>query len=147
MSKENKIIIAVVVIVIVIVAIMGIINVAGGNRDNGVTESTSTAQKINQDNFFEGEMPLEKLSQISSCPLTADKDAFAKCLTAKGFVMYGAVWCSHCTAQKALFGDSFKNIKYVECPDNINLCLTKGVQGYPTWIREVSTSSATSTVK
>jgi hypothetical protein len=145
MSKENKIISAIAVVVIVVVAILGIMSSAGGKKVGSV--ATSTVAKVSPENFFEGQMPLEKLSQISSCPLTADKDAFAKCLTDKGFVMYGAAWCSHCAAQKALFGDSFKYIKYVECPDNINFCLDKGVQGYPTWIREVSTSTATSTVK
>ena len=48
--------------------------------------------------------------------------------------MYGAVWCSHCQKEKAGFGDSFKYINYVECPDNIKLCTDKGVNGYPTWI-------------
>lgn len=133
MSKENKIIIAVGVIILVAIIALGIVNIAGGRKGG---ENNSNVSKVDSKDFFEGQMSLEKLAEISSCPLTADKDAFAKCLTDKGFAMYGAVWCSHCTAQKALFGDSFKYIKYVECPDNINLCLDKGVQGYPTWIRE-----------
>ena len=66
-------------------------------------------------------------------------DTFAQCLTDKGAVMYGAVWCSHCTAQKAAFGDSFRLVNYVECPDNTQLCLDKGVQGYPTWLIGTST--------
>ncbi len=86
--------------------------------------------------FYEGLLSLEKMSEYSSCPLTADKDTFAKCLTEKGWVMYGAEWCSHCKDQKALFGDSFQYIKYVECPDNIQLCLDRGVNGYPSWIVE-----------
>ncbi|MFA6227228.1 MAG: hypothetical protein WC631_02010 [Candidatus Paceibacterota bacterium] len=128
MNKENKIIIAVAIVVIILIALFAIFNLAGGRNGN---------QAVSKDNLFEGQMSLERLAEISSCPLTADKNSFAKCLTDKGFTMYGAVWCSHCTAQKALFGDSFKYIKYVECPDNINICLDKGVQGYPTWIREV----------
>jgi len=86
--------------------------------------------------FYEGQLSLEKMSELSFCPLTKNKDDFAKCLTDKGWVMYGAVWCSHCKEQKALFGDSFQYIKYVECPDNEQLCLAKGVNGYPTWIVE-----------
>ena len=66
-------------------------------------------------------------------------DTFAQCLTGKGAVMYGAEWCAHCKAQKAVFGDSFKFIKYVECPDNTQLCIDKGVQGYPTWLIGTST--------
>lgn len=61
-------------------------------------------------------------------------DSFAQCLTDKGATMYGAVWCSHCAAQKARFGSSFKYATYVECPDNINLCTEKGVTGFPTWV-------------
>lgn len=61
-------------------------------------------------------------------------DTFAQCLTDKGAIMYGAAWCSHCQAQKKAFGSSFKLIKYVECPDNTQLCIDKGIQGYPTWL-------------
>ncbi len=61
-------------------------------------------------------------------------DAFAQCLSSKKITMYGAAWCPHCQNQKKLFGDSFKYIPYVECPDNPSVCLAKGVEGYPTWI-------------
>jgi hypothetical protein len=61
-------------------------------------------------------------------------DKFAQCLTDKGAVIYGAAWCPHCQEQKATFGNSFKLIKYVECPDNTQLCIDKGIQGYPTWL-------------
>jgi len=60
-------------------------------------------------------------------------DDFAKCLAGKGAVMYGAVWCAHCQDQKNLFGDSFKYVSYVECPDEPQKCLSEGVAGYPTW--------------
>ena|ERR1035437_8462438 len=66
-------------------------------------------------------------------------DKFAQCLTEKGAIMYGAAWCPHCQAQKAAFGDSFKYIKYVECPDNTQLCIDKGVQAFPTWLIGTST--------
>lgn len=59
---------------------------------------------------------------------------FAQCLADKKITMYGAAWCSHCQAQKKLFGESFKLVPYVECPDNVQMCLDKGVRGYPTWI-------------
>lgn len=61
-------------------------------------------------------------------------DEFAKCLASKNITMYGAVWCSHCQNQKKLFGDSFKYVPYVECPDNPSVCISKGIEGYPTWI-------------
>lgn len=63
-------------------------------------------------------------------------DAFAQCLASKKITMYGAEWCSHCKAEKARFGSSFKYVPYVECPENQKLCLDKGVKGYPTWITE-----------
>ena len=66
-------------------------------------------------------------------------DKFAQCLAEKGAVMYGAEWCSHCKAQKAVFGNSFKYVNYVECPDNTQLCIDKGVQGFPTWLVGTST--------
>jgi hypothetical protein len=61
-------------------------------------------------------------------------DIFAKCVAKTGLTMYGAEWCSHCLADKKVFGDSFKFVPYVECPDNIQLCIDKGINGYPTWI-------------
>lgn len=60
-------------------------------------------------------------------------DEFAKCLNAKGVTMYGAYWCPHCQNEKNAFGESFKFVNYVECTEKPNECLTKDVQGYPTW--------------
>ena len=64
---------------------------------------------------------------------------FAQCLSEKNAVFYGAFWCPHCLAQKALFGSAVSEIKYVECstPDGnsqLAVCKAKGVQSYPTWI-------------
>jgi len=61
-------------------------------------------------------------------------DAFASCLADKKVIMYGASSCSHCQAEKNRFGDSFKFVQYVECPENVKLCVEKGIEGYPTWI-------------
>jgi len=33
-----------------------------------------------------------------------------------------------------MFGDSFKYVNYIDCPENQDLCNEKGIQGYPTWI-------------
>ena len=60
--------------------------------------------------------------------------AFAQCLASKNLTMYGAVWCSHCNAEKERFEGSFKYVPYVECTENPNLCLEKEIKGYPTWI-------------
>ena len=66
-------------------------------------------------------------------------DEFAKCLADKGAVFYGAFWCSHCQAQKKLFGSSQKLLPYVECstPDGrgqTQFCADKKIPGYPSWV-------------
>ena len=65
--------------------------------------------------------------------------SLAQAIAAKGITMYGAEWCPHCQAQKALFGKAFSYVPYVECPANEKLCLDKGVTGYPTWITKDGT--------
>lgn len=68
-------------------------------------------------------------------------DEFAQCLDEKGFIMYGSITCSACARQRAMFGDSFKFIKEIECdPRNPNpetqRCIEKNIKGTPTWIQE-----------
>jgi hypothetical protein len=58
---------------------------------------------------------------------------FAKCLTAKGVVMYGTDFCEHCQAQKRAFGTAFKEVAYINC-DYSRTCAELGIAGYPTWI-------------
>lgn len=67
-----------------------------------------------------------------------DIDTFAKCITEKGGVMYGAFWCPHCAKVKKNFGESFRHIVYVECDprgDNEQslLCIEKGIENYATF--------------
>lgn len=73
------------------------------------------------------------LSNMSTPPSNSKIDIFAQCLTQKGVTMYGAYWCPHCQAQKKLFGESFKYVKYVECTQNVKLCQEKKIDGYPAW--------------
>src|SRR3989344_3430073 len=61
-------------------------------------------------------------------------DEFAQCLSDRGVIMYGAEWCSHCQAQKELFGQSFRYVNYVECPQDPQKCLAAGIEAYPTWL-------------
>lgn len=61
-------------------------------------------------------------------------DAFAKCLAERTVTMYGAEWCPHCQNEKQAFGNSFRFVPYVECPDEPARCLEKGISGYPTWL-------------
>jgi thiol-disulfide isomerase/thioredoxin len=65
---------------------------------------------------------------------TSTLDGFAQCIASKGLTMYGAEWCPHCKKEKNRFGTAFKYVSYVECPDNVQACLAKGIKGYPTWI-------------
>lgn len=66
-------------------------------------------------------------------------DAFATCIKDSGAKFYGAFWCPHCAAQKALFGTAVKNLPYIECsnPDGQTqneTCNSVGVKSYPTWV-------------
>jgi uncharacterized membrane protein/glutaredoxin len=80
---------------------------------------------------------------LQSKGLNADSNnswqvGLAKHLTETGAIMYGSYRCPHCAAQKGLFGEAFKYIRYVECDPtskeaNLALCLEKGIRGYPTW--------------
>jgi hypothetical protein len=62
-------------------------------------------------------------------------DDFAQCITDRGGKMYGSYWCSHCAAQKALFGTAFKKINYVECssPGSKTFDLCPDIETVPTW--------------
>ncbi len=56
-------------------------------------------------------------------------DSFAKCLTDKGAVMYGAMsWCHFTQEQAAMFGNSFKYINYHEYNKRDDIKIT------PTWV-------------
>jgi uncharacterized lipoprotein NlpE involved in copper resistance len=62
---------------------------------------------------------------------TANVDDFAKCITAAGTKMYGTETCPHCQAQKALFGESFQYITFIDCMKTPNAC--QGIDRVPTW--------------
>jgi len=54
-------------------------------------------------------------------------DDFAKCLTEKGLVVYGAEWCTYTAGQKEMFGKSFQYVNYKDYAE------TTGVTTTPTW--------------
>lgn len=60
-------------------------------------------------------------------------DTFAQCVADYGLSMYGAEWCTFCAKEKKELGNSFRLINYIECPENIQLCLDKEIEAYPTW--------------
>src|SRR3989338_1760590 len=55
-------------------------------------------------------------------------DNFAKCLTEKGAVMYGAPLCKYTAGQKAMFGNSMRLIDYRDFTKDPNVEIT------PTWL-------------
>ena len=69
-----------------------------------------------------------------------DSNQLLTCLIDKNVKMYGAQDCGHCQNEKNLFNNSqifLKNV-YVECDSagensQYELCLEKGISGYPTW--------------
>jgi len=66
-------------------------------------------------------------------------DQFAQCLKDSGVEFYGAFWCTHCQAQKAMFGTAKKYLPYIECSstdgkEQLQVCKDKNIEGYPTWI-------------
>lgn len=64
---------------------------------------------------------------------TENAIGLAQCLNDSGAVFYGTEWCSHCADQKALFGNAFEYVVYVDCGENEDLCQAEGIVGYPTW--------------
>lgn len=138
-SLTNKIILGAAVLIV-----LGIVIYAVFTSGNKIAAPNNTLSRIEG---FAGDATMKQLSEATQCPLPTNKnyDEFAKCLTQKGETMYGAAWCPHCIEQKAAFGTSFKYINYVECPDNTQLCIDKGIQGYPTWLLSSATTSTSTT--
>lgn len=64
-------------------------------------------------------------------------DDFAKALKTEGATFFGAFWCSHCQATKALFGGSKQYLPYVECSkadrSQTQVCLDNKIESYPSW--------------
>lgn len=60
-------------------------------------------------------------------------DEFARCITEKGFVIYGNDFCQYTNKQMNFFGKSKKYLNYVKCAENKELCNIKGVKITPTW--------------
>jgi len=84
---------------------------------------------------------------VSAAKKPGKYDGLAQCLTESGTKFYGAFWCPHCQAQKAMFGKSAKLLPYVECsqPDGkgqLQVCIDEKIEGYPTWVFADGTRSS-----
>lgn len=92
----------------------------------------------------------ETADTLGSTPITREKlwsrlyvavmhyntslSTLASCLTDTWLVMYGTERCPHCQRQKALFGEAFSKITYVDCDQHKQQCIDAWVAGFPTWI-------------
>lgn len=80
------------------------------------------------------------LLQSKSTPSGPGKyDTLAQCIANSGATFYGAFWCPHCQAEKALFGSSVHLLPYVECSTSdasgqTQICIDKKITEYPTWV-------------
>jgi len=87
-----------------------------------------------------GVIAIVLIGWLIAAPAKAGKlDTFATCLKDQGVKFYGAFWCPHCQAQKALFGSSVKLLPYIECsnPDGQSqnqTCNDAKIESYPTWV-------------
>jgi hypothetical protein len=63
-----------------------------------------------------------------------DRTQLAKCLTAKGWVMYEAAGCKACAKQRRSFGSAFANIRTVECGNSSKKCTAQNIHYTPTWL-------------
>lgn len=76
-------------------------------------------------------------------------DGFASCVKDSGATFYGAFWCPHCQAQKAMFKRSARLLPYVECSEadgktQTAACTEKEIKSYPTWyFKDGSTQTGT----
>ncbi len=84
--------------------------------------------------FITGCTTTENIVKDENKVLDETYSTFAQCLTEKGATFYGTEWCTHCKSQKALFGDSMKDVNFIDCDDQKEVCRAAGITGYPTWI-------------
>lgn len=123
---NKQIIFAVLGVAVLLIAI-GAVSVPASSRQSTKTEVTAEANATSTD------ATSTKVTSAAGAA-TSTLDTFAQCVASKGLTMYGAEWCPHCKKEKNRFGTAFKYVSYVECPDNVQACLAKGIKGYPTWI-------------
>jgi len=71
-------------------------------------------------------------------PAPKPKPSVAACMADKGVVFYGASWCPQCAKQWRYFGDTARDLVYVECSvdgsrEQTARCESQGIESYPTW--------------
>jgi hypothetical protein len=61
------------------------------------------------------------------------QSSLGQCLTSKGVTMYGSDLCPNCQNQKKILGGDFKNVTYINCDFEKDLCEKRGITVYPVW--------------
>lgn len=59
---------------------------------------------------------------------------FGKCLSSKGAIFYGTLWCPHCQDQKMVLGIGMPYVNFIDCDKEKEKCLANNITGYPTWV-------------
>ena len=130
MEQKQKVFITVIVLVLIVAAFYG--------ATKAITQYTGYAvnNNLNSTNINNANNIVNNRNSEDNNPISS-LDDFAKCLTDKNAVVYGAYWCPHCQNQKKTLGDS-SYIPYIECAEDgknaqPEKCRAAGIQGYPTW--------------
>lgn len=75
---------------------------------------------------------------LNSVGLTDPREDLARCLSARGAVLYGTWWCGACQRQREMFGPHAELLTYVECTPQDQpreqRCLDLNINSVPTWI-------------
>ena len=72
---------------------------------------------------------------ILNKPAPQTSSDVAKCI-GKNSILYVQTGCSHCKDQEDLFGNNTQYLNEIDCikSDNMQKCISAGIQGTPTWI-------------
>ena len=110
---------------------LSMMTILAGCLHTNETAKTAPTNTVNDD---KGDfIPLPQVKPAADVGANTNTAKLAACLTEKGVTMYGTEWCGHCKDQKALFGDDFADVNYVDCDAQKPACVAAGVRGFPTW--------------
>lgn len=100
-------------------------------RDVALQEKESRAKRRRKTIYLIGGSVLVLVLALVgiSFALPGKLDDFARCLSDKGAVMYGAIdWCKYTQEQAGMFGKSFKYVDYRDYREGQDIKVT------PTWV-------------
>jgi len=58
---------------------------------------------------------------------------FANCISGQA-TLYMQTGCFACVKQEEVFGESYKDLKVVNCAEDPSVCATEGIERTPTWV-------------